>query len=228
LGWISETLVFAITERRFRNGGFLNMPVLPVYGAGAVAVIYLVGPYTYNPFLVFVASIIIASAVEYITHLTLDKLLHVQLWNYSHIKFNLQGRICLQNCLGFGALSLLVLYIFQPPISGFFATTPQSLIMWIAMILITLNIIDLFATIHTLFTMSATNSQNQKESLIDIQKSITPKLKDIGLLHSKTHKNITKLAINKVNRRNLKRLTKAFPYGYVLPKKLRGKPTTNK
>lgn len=197
------------------------MPILPIYGAGAVAVIYLIGPYSYSPFFVFIASIIIASAIEYITHLALDKLLHVQLWNYNHIKFNLQGRICLQNCLGFGALSLLVLYIFQPPISDFFSTTPQAVIVWLAIILITLNAIDLAATAHTLFSMTATSPNGQKESLIDIQKSLAPKLHDFSQIHNDAHKkiNIARRTINKIKHSNLKRLTKAFPYGYTSPKK---------
>lgn len=217
LGWVSEMFVFKFTENRFRNGGFLNAPILPVYGVGAVTILATVGPYAQNPFYVFTLSVIIASFIEYIAHLLLDKMLNVQLWDYSNIKFNLEGRICLKNCLGFGILALLIIYVVQPIIGPYVTSMPSEVISWTGVILIFASIVDFLATIHTLFTMGA-NTKNQKESLVDIHNSLGPKLKEFSQIHDDAHKkaSLAKRTVSRVNHINLKRLASAFPHGYVL------------
>ena len=36
VGWVWETAQFTIYERRFVNRGFLNGPLCPIYGCGAL------------------------------------------------------------------------------------------------------------------------------------------------------------------------------------------------
>ena len=36
IGWIYESTLCSITERRFVNRGFLNGPYCPIYGFGAI------------------------------------------------------------------------------------------------------------------------------------------------------------------------------------------------
>ena len=36
LGWVYESILVSVQERRFVNRGFLNGPLCPIYGTGAV------------------------------------------------------------------------------------------------------------------------------------------------------------------------------------------------
>jgi uncharacterized membrane protein len=128
LGWVAEVLYVFATSRphRLQNRGFLAGPFLPIYGIGAIALLLLVYPYVGNPFLAFVASVAITSTLEFVTHLVLDKLFHIKLWDYSSRPFNLRGRICLQNSLLFGVLALLLIYVIHPTLSAFLDGLPAT------------------------------------------------------------------------------------------------------
>jgi uncharacterized membrane protein len=142
VGWIVEVLwVFAKTQH-LENRGFLTGPFLPIYGIGAIVLILFVEPYVSNPFLVFLASVLATSTLEYLSSLILDKLFHVSLWDYHDRRFNLNGRICLENSLGFGALGLLLIYVLQPFISGVLAAMPADASIALAWALIGILLID--------------------------------------------------------------------------------------
>jgi uncharacterized membrane protein len=150
IGWVVEVLyVFAGTQH-LENRGFLTGPVLPIYGIGAIALLLIVEPYVSNPFLVFVASVIVTSAIEYIGSLMLDKIFHVTLWDYHNRPFNLNGRICLQNSLLFGVLALLLLYVIHPFVSDLLGKLPPDAAIAIAWTLFGILIVDTANSVRSL------------------------------------------------------------------------------
>jgi uncharacterized membrane protein len=42
-GWLFESILCSISEKRVINRGFLNGPVCPIYGAGAMAAVLFLG-----------------------------------------------------------------------------------------------------------------------------------------------------------------------------------------
>lgn len=142
VGWIAEVCFVFITERHLENRGFLTGPFVPIYGFGALAMIYFVSPYITNPFLVFIASVIIASVLEYFTHLALDKIFHIKLWDYSKKRFNLHGRICLENSLLFGVLGLFLLYVLHPFVRFLLTHIPHDVTIAVAWALFGILIVD--------------------------------------------------------------------------------------
>ena len=40
-GWCIESTIVSISKRRFVNRGFLRIPMLPLYGTGAVLILFL-------------------------------------------------------------------------------------------------------------------------------------------------------------------------------------------
>jgi uncharacterized membrane protein len=150
LGWIAEVLYVFATTRHLQNRGFLTGPFLPIYGFGAILLLLLVYPYVNNPFLVFLASVVITSALEFFTHLVLDKLFHIKLWDYSNRPFNLQGRICLQNSLAFGGLGLLLLYVIHPVAKMLLGSLPQTAAIAIAWSLLGILAVDAANSIRSL------------------------------------------------------------------------------
>ena len=113
IGWIYESTLCSITERRFVNRGFLNGPYCPIYGFGAILDILILG-WIKNPILLFVLSAILTCTLEYITSYLMEKLFHARWWDYSNRKFNINGRVCLIGAVVFGTLSLILIKLVHP------------------------------------------------------------------------------------------------------------------
>ncbi len=113
-GYLIEVFWCYIGSKKFVNRGFLCGPAIPIYGLGAILILFCLLRYYEDPVVVFVFGIIITSALEYFTSFLLEKIFHNKWWDYSNRKYNINGRICLQNSLAFGLLSLLIIYVVTP------------------------------------------------------------------------------------------------------------------
>ena len=157
VGWVSEVLYVGIFhEHKFVNRGFLYGPICPVYGFGGV-VILLLPPSLYNTWIpLFFASMILCTAVEYLVSWIMEKMFHARWWDYSHYKFNINGRICLLNSVLFGFMGLGVIHFVYPYMLAFlnwlgdFVTKTSADIIGIGLG------IDMVATIRKLVDFSAT------------------------------------------------------------------------
>ena len=53
-GWIFESTYVSCKTRRFVNRGFLRLPMLPLYGTGAVMMLWVSLPLKHNVFLAII------------------------------------------------------------------------------------------------------------------------------------------------------------------------------
>ena len=121
LGWAQETVQCSIREKRFVNRGFLNGPLCPIYGCGALLIFTcllpikrgIASPWLSVP-LVFLCGAVIASALEYVTSWAMEKLFHARWWDYSDKKWNINGRICFWISVGWGLLAAIFVFGIQP------------------------------------------------------------------------------------------------------------------
>ena len=96
LGWCGEMVYCSLGQGKLcEKRGFLNGPLCPIYGHGALLVLTALGGST-NPLVTFAAGAVLTSAVEYVTSYLMEKLFHMRWWDYSHKRWNLNGRVCLQ------------------------------------------------------------------------------------------------------------------------------------
>lgn len=114
LGWLVETLYCSIRQGFFVERGFLSGPICPIYGVGAMYVIFLVDPYVNTLVGLFFFSILMTSILEYITSYIMEKIFAMRWWDYSDKKFNIKGRVCLENSIYFGILSLVLIHWIHP------------------------------------------------------------------------------------------------------------------
>ena len=91
-----ESTLCSITQRKPVNRGFLNGPICPVYGFGALIIVFTLENVKGNLLALFLASAVLTCTLEYITSYLLEKLFKTQWWDYSKRRFNLNGRICLE------------------------------------------------------------------------------------------------------------------------------------
>lgn len=114
LGWCLEVMFATLKNGKFVNRGFLNGPVCPIYGFGLIIVLLSLQFVLDNIILLFVASIILTSLLEFLTGFILEKFLHKKWWDYSKEPFNIKGYICLRFSLAWGFASVFVLKIINP------------------------------------------------------------------------------------------------------------------
>lgn len=122
-GWAYETALVSIQQRRFVNRGFLNGPLCPIYGCGAVLAALLL-PMILPDWAVFLASGVVACLLEYVTSVVMEKAFHARWWDYSSYKFNYQGRVCLLGFLVFGVAGLAIVRYAQPAVSALTGLIP--------------------------------------------------------------------------------------------------------
>jgi uncharacterized membrane protein len=102
----------------------LVLPLCPVYGLGACAILLLPGWIAHRPVLLFFCAALIATAVEYGMAVFYEELLGVSFWDYLGLPGNLQGRVCLPFSLAWGALALPLVYWLHPALSPLWSHLP--------------------------------------------------------------------------------------------------------
>lgn len=120
-GWVMETCYCSFLERKYVARGFLYGPICPIYGVGVLLMILFFKPLTGNPVLFYVTAVVVMSAWEYLVGWFLEATTHVKYWDYSHFKYNLNGRICLPISLTWGVLSYIVIFWIHPHTETLFA-----------------------------------------------------------------------------------------------------------
>ena len=115
LGFLLEKGFALITrsEQQARRC-FVLLPLCPVYGLGALAVLALPARLTGTFWGMAWWGGLTATAVEYAVHLADDKLLHVRFWDYTPVWGNLRGRVCLPFSVAWG----LMLAALLPPVQA--------------------------------------------------------------------------------------------------------------
>lgn len=111
LGWIIESTIVSFSQKRLVNRGFLKGPVLPIYGSGAVIILFFCLPFKSNIFLVYFVGLTSATILEYFTGWLMETVLKMRYWDYTNDKFNYKGRICLKSSLFWGVLSIVMTFV---------------------------------------------------------------------------------------------------------------------
>lgn len=112
IGFISEVIYCSLNKRK--SGKALYGPWCPLYGLGGLLIISVVSHVPENMFIIYLVSVLVSSFTEYLVSVVLEMIFDMKWWDYSFKKFNLNGRICLENSLLFGVLGILIFYFYLP------------------------------------------------------------------------------------------------------------------
>ncbi len=127
-GWAWESCYVSARQRRWVNRGFLHGPLLPIYGSGAIIILFAVIPVENSLYLVWLFGMIAATALEYVTGAAMERVFKVRYWDYSDQKFNLNGHICLTSSIAWGFFSILLVRFVHPPIGRLLARVPALVV----------------------------------------------------------------------------------------------------
>ena len=152
LGWCLESIYKTIIFKKPTNSGFLYGPFCPMYGIGAVMMIAL-SELSDNIIIIFLLSFVLFSVWEYIVAVILEKCFKTKYWDYSELKFNIKGRICLKNSIYWGLLGVILIYVIQPIIETLTNLMPEQILLYINASLCIIISIDTIITITKLIVI---------------------------------------------------------------------------
>lgn len=113
IGWLYETILTSVRWGYFAERGFLQLPLCPIYGFGAI-VLLLMFHHLKNSAVIFVVSTLVTTVIELVASYLLEYFLHMQLWTYKHWPLHFQGRISLWSSILFGALAVILIKVIYP------------------------------------------------------------------------------------------------------------------
>lgn len=128
-GWIFESVYVSLKKRSWINRGFLRIPMLPLYGSGAVMMLWVSLPVRDNLFLVYIFGVAAATVLEYVTGSMMEQLFKVRYWDYSNQRFQIHGYICLTSSIAWGFLTILMTEVIHEPVSVLVLNANQRLLL---------------------------------------------------------------------------------------------------
>lgn len=179
-GWVLESTAKTIDQRKFVNSGFLKGPFCPIYGFGTLIMLLCLGFLKQNVILLFISSFFILSIWEYIVGFLLEKIFKTKYWDYSHLKFNIHGRVCLKNSLIWGILAVLFIYFLHPFIESYIVLVPTNILLYINIIILIAITVDLIVSIIEVF-----NFESAIKRINELGDSIKEKTEELKELNTK-------------------------------------------
>ena len=146
IGWVYETILCSVEQKKFVNRGFLNGPYCPIYGFGAVLDIMILGRIK-NPAALFLLGALLTCSLEYLTSYAMEKLFHARWWDYTKRKFNINGRVCLAGAVVFGLFTVVLIMFVQPRIYEFTNMLPPAALHTSVVVLLLIFAADLTVTL---------------------------------------------------------------------------------
>lgn len=175
-GWFVELTREYIRSKKVVNRGFLVGPYCPIYGCGAILITFLLQKYSDDALVTFVLSTVICGILEYLTSYIMEKIFKARWWDYSDRKFNINGRICLENLVWFGLGGTIVVNYINPLLLDCFKVIPELLLHIILGIIMTGFLADIIVSLRIIF-----NLKEMKKELRDNTIEISAKVRKIIL-----------------------------------------------
>ena len=179
VGYITEVLVCLYDDKILTfQRGYLLGPWIPIFGCGFTLLSPL-AHYETHPEIVFIMGAVLSTILEYITSVIMEKIFKTRWWDYSKMKFNLNGRITLRNSLGFGIVGLLTVYVFRRTNRIMFRYIPKNILILATIILFTLFVLDAIISTKVILTVARTDELLKKKDMTsEIKQRVHKELKE--------------------------------------------------
>ena len=169
IGWLIEIIHIYHYTKKIANRGFLIGPYCPIYGVGAIILTFIFNHASDDLFGIFAKAMIVCALLEYTTSYIMEKLFNKRWWDYSNRKYNLNGRVCLENLVLFGIAGCLLVKITNPILNDFIMFLPDYIanaVSIISAIIFISDIITSFKIVNKLKTVKF-NSKDSTDELKD-------------------------------------------------------------
>ena len=149
-GWILECVFKFMAGHLNKSPGILNTPFCILYGFGTVVLSVIISKLTTNATLLFILTMVILTAMEYITYILLKDLYNIELWDYSDMKFNIDEKVCLEFSLIWGTLGVLYIKFILPILTNFFYMAQGGMLALLVYLIFGIILVDFIYSLSTL------------------------------------------------------------------------------
>lgn len=154
-GWCIESTIVSVDTKKLTNRGFLRGPALPIYGFGAIIILYATMPFEGNAFLQYLSGAVACTVLEYFTGALMEAVFKTRYWDYSDHFMNYKGRICVTSSLFWGVLSLFVVHVIHEPIQNFLsAHVNTGIILVLDAVFAVVMLVDFYFSAKAAFDLS--------------------------------------------------------------------------
>jgi len=148
LGGLGEMIFRLITEHQLYGiHGFLHLPIMPIYGFGALLIVAVMRGRAKHPILLFLGGALLATMLEFIANWLIEIIFHTRIWDYSHKAFSFDGRVSLDNSIGFGIAAVLLVYLIHPFVWRALQRIPKQPTIIIATLLLAIVLVDIVVSV---------------------------------------------------------------------------------
>ena len=151
-GYILETIIALLTHTNFKSG-ILSLWWTPVYGIGAVTILFISNYLfknlhmnrVYETIIVFFVVAIVLSTIEVLGGVLIEKVFGITFWNYSKHMYPIGKYISFEMSIIWGLISVIFIYVIHPLLKNIIKKIPS----WLTIMLIILFIFDVTKTTIT-------------------------------------------------------------------------------
>ena len=102
----------------------------------------------------------------------MEKIFKLRWWDYSNMKFNINGRICLETLIPFGIIGVLVVKYISPFLINTVNSINFNVLVIINIIILSILITDILISFNVVFNLKNVTRNLNKDSTEDIKKAI--------------------------------------------------------
>jgi len=144
VGVVIELLWCLITNGYLESrSGLVYGPFNMLYGVGAAALTILLYRFrNRGKWLSFMGGLLVGSVVEYLCSWLMEAAFGSASWDYSHLPFNLNGRICLAYSVMWGVLGVFWIKDLYPRLSEWILKIPNhigKIVTWVLILFLAIN-----------------------------------------------------------------------------------------
>ena len=143
-GCVSETILGVLVDKHFHiRRGLIYGPFIPVYGVGAIMYYFIVRNIK-DMAKVFISSMALGGAVEYICSYVQEIFFGTISWDYSDFAFNLNGRTSLLHCTFWGVCGIFFVVVAYPIIMKIVDNLQKPEFKWITIVMAVFMAFNIF------------------------------------------------------------------------------------
>lgn len=148
-GYFIETIFSFFLNSSFKSG-ILYGPWTPVYGVGAVVILFISNYLFKNlhmnriieTIIMFLVVAVVLSFIEALGGVLIEKIFKITFWDYTSYKFNIGKYVSLEMSLVWAVGSIIFIYVIHPLFKKIILKIPS----WLTIFLIILFLFDSFKT----------------------------------------------------------------------------------
>ena len=178
-GWICEVTLQLVQKHKLADRGFLIGPYCPIYGCGAILITLCLTPFNEHPIGLFILAMVLCGSLEYATSFIMEKAFNARWWDYSNMRFNINGRICLETLVPFGIAGLLIIYVFNPFLISMIGLMGENVLNITSIAILVIFVADVIVSSKIIYNFKKTNKEVSQQDSKDSTEIISEKVREI-------------------------------------------------